>query len=126
MHSRLRLFAPWLIIAMLFSNMATAAMWCCQSGSHHQPLTKPLSTEAHAVHQGHAGHQMHAVPSEPAPTAGDHQSDCPLCAAGCHSAAVLPLLDLTELNSPAETLVIHEDAGTLSYFPPTRYRPPIV
>ncbi|MFC4655838.1 hypothetical protein ACFO3I_12555 [Rheinheimera marina] len=125
MHSRLRLFAPWLILALLFSNIATAAMWCYQSGGHHQQRTGQVSAETQSAHQGHMTHQMDANPSVSSSSAGDHQTDCPLCAAGCHSAVVLPLLDFTELDSSADTLVIQENAGALSTFPQGRYRPPI-
>ena len=125
MHSRLRLFAPWLIIALLFSNIATAAMWCCQSGNHHQQSKGLTLAMDHAEHQTHTSHPMHTDQTASNSTAGDHQTDCPLCASGCHSALVIPLSDFTEFNLPTDSKVSQEPTGTLSFFPHSRYRPPI-
>ncbi|WP_337843715.1 hypothetical protein [Rheinheimera sp.] len=125
MHSRLRLFAPWLIIALLFSNIATAAMWCCQSGGHHQQVTERSPEQRHPGHLGHAEHSMDQAQTTTSAAASDHQADCPLCASGCHSALVLPLAKITDVDPVVGSLVIQEDSGSVSSLPQSRYRPPI-
>jgi len=107
-----------LMFAIVFSQVASAAMWCCQANAS---VSVMIATEHPAEPMQH----HHDTTSQPDSAHQHQQEHCSFCAVSCHFGQILPSIAASHFLMSVDAAIQQKETNPLSFVPLTPLRPPI-